>query len=134
VIELWDSRLERFGASQLNDRFAARFAEPMSSAAWAGWFAVKVAWEASQRAGAVDGAAIAAYLERDTSSFDGQKGVPLSFRRWDHQLRQPLYVRKSAAPHASRTDAATPVPDGAPSRESLDSLGTTREMTSCRWP
>ena len=38
-----------------------------------------------------DGAALAAFME-GAPPFDGHKGEALTFRRWDHQLRQPLYV------------------------------------------
>jgi hypothetical protein len=135
--ELWSAGLERFGAAQLNDRFHARFGRYPDSAAWAGWFAVKVAWEASQRARAIDGDSIARHLERETTAFDGHKGVPLSFRSWDHQLRQPLYVRlvpgARDAPSGERPELV-PVPaDPAPSRASLDSLGTSDEATTCQW-
>ena len=138
-VTAWDSRLERFGAAQLNDRFASRFRRPMSPAAWAGWFAVKVAWEASQRARSAEPDAIAAYLERDTTQFDGQKGVPLSFRQWDHQLRQPLYVAAASGSDdagRSRGSALTPIPapDATPARAALDALGTTAEASACRWP
>ena len=138
AVELWSSHLERFGATQLNDRYRARFAKPMDSGAWAGWFAVKAAWEASLRARAVDGAAIAAYLERDAAAFDGHKGVPLSFRRWDHQLRQPLYVTaRSGAVSGGRgrTQAQPVTVPSTPSlsRAALDSIGTGAEATTCRW-
>jgi hypothetical protein len=137
-VTAWDPHLERFGAAQLNARFEARFRRPMSSAAWAGWFAVKVAWEASQRARSTEARAIAQYLERDGTQFDGQKGVPLSFRRWDHQLRQPLYVSSSAgsadSTHvASGTPSPIPAPDATPARAALDALGTTEEASACRW-
>jgi hypothetical protein len=134
-VMLWDSRLERFGAAQLNARFESRFHAHMSSDAWAGWFAVKAVWEASQRARAVDGATIAAYLERDTTQFDGQKGVSLSFRRWDHQLRQPLYIDAVAAPgEARKPPAQIPQPDAEPVRAALDALGTSQDASQCRWP
>jgi ABC-type branched-subunit amino acid transport system substrate-binding protein len=129
TIELWSSHLERFGAAQLNDRFQSRFHRPMDSLAWAGWFAVKVAWEASLRVRSADGSAIAGYLERETTQFDGQKGVPLSFRRWDHQLRQPLYA---VAASRSSEPLSIPAATGA-SRDELDVLGTTKEASSCHW-
>ena len=143
-VVLWDARLDRFGAAQLNARFESRFHQPMDSDAWAGWFAVKVAWEASQRAKAVDGGAVAVYLERDATQFDGQKGVPLSFRGWDHQLRQPLYVREraqrpetpsSTGAEADRGAEPTPVPPSntEASRTALDSLGTSEQASTCRW-
>ena len=126
----WDARLDRFGAAQLNARFASRFSHPMDARAWAGWFAVKVAWEASQRSRSVDGAAIATYLDRPETQFDGQKGVPLSFRSWDHQLRQPLY-----AVTAEATAEPSPIPAGpsTSARASLDALGTSAEASTCRW-
>ena len=137
--ELWDARLEKFGAAQLNARFQSRFNRPMDSDAWAGWFAVKVAWESSQRARSVEPAAMAAYLERETTQFDGQKGVPLSFRRWDHQLRQPLYVSAAASSGLTQSERESepmpiPAPDAAPARTALDALGTGEETSSCRWP
>ena len=129
TIELWSSRLERFGAAQLNDRFQSRFHRPMDSQAWAGWFAMKVAWEASLRVRSADGPAISDYLERETTQFDGQKGVPLSFRRWDHQLRQPLYA---VAASRSSEPVSIPAATGG-SRDELDVLGTTKEASSCHW-
>jgi len=129
TIEMWSGRLERFGAAQLNDRFQSRFHRPMDSQAWAGWFAVKVAWEANLRARTTDASAIAEFLDRETAQFDGQKGVPLSFRHWDHQLRQPLY-----AVAASSSSAPIAIPDSTGgSRADLDVLGTNQEASSCHW-
>jgi hypothetical protein len=88
----WSDALERFGASQLNHRFEARYARPMSGMAWAGWLAVKIAAETLLRVPGGDAEAIRAYLIRETTRFDGHKGAPLSFRRSDHQLLQPLYL------------------------------------------
>jgi ABC transporter substrate binding protein (PQQ-dependent alcohol dehydrogenase system) len=92
TIELWHGSLERYGGSQLNDRFRARFKRPMTSDAWAGWVAVKIGWETSLRAQSVDSKRLFAVLDNEATQFDGHKGVPLSFRSWDHQLRQPLYA------------------------------------------
>jgi len=89
---LWAATLERYGASQINNRFRARYHNPMDGGAWAGWFAVKIASEAALRAHSVNPGAILFLLENPSTSFDGHKGWPLSFRSWDHQLRQPLYV------------------------------------------
>ena len=99
---LWAGSLEKYGASQINDRFRNRFHLPMDGRAWAGWVAVKIAAEAALRAKSTRPSALLAYLEAPSTSFDGHKGWPLSFRRADHQLRQPLYVSargaRSAAP------------------------------------
>ena len=127
-VELWHPSLERFGAGQLNDRYRATGKE-MSSRAWAGWMAVKVAWETFLRASEPSGRAMAAHLERDSTHFDGHKGAPLSFRSWDHQLRQPLYVVSgegnsvSEVPSLSRSDV--------PMRELLDTIGDREGQTRC---
>ena len=64
----------------------------MDGPAWAGWMAVKALWEASLRARSADPIELRSYLERPATRFDGHKGWPLSFRPWDRQLRQPLYL------------------------------------------
>jgi hypothetical protein len=82
--EAWDASLSRFGADTLNQRFSARFHEPMTSGAWSAWFAVKAIWESALRLKSADAQSIAQHLVRDTTQFDGHKGTPLSFRPWDH--------------------------------------------------
>ncbi|HET7464883.1 MAG TPA: ABC transporter substrate-binding protein [Longimicrobium sp.] len=127
----WDARLERFGADQLNQRFRARYGEGMDSQGWVGWFAVKVLWESTLRARSAKPAALIAYLRSDAGQFDGHKGRPLSFRTWDGQLRQPLYVTSSTPAGPAEMPRATPG-DEASSRDVLDRLGTPRERSECR--
>src|SRR3954463_15905045 len=91
-VVLWDSRLERFGASQLNDRYRAAAGSGMDGDAWAGWAAVKIAAESALRARSTEPTRLRAYMESPTTKYDGHKGWPLSFRQLDHQLRQPLYM------------------------------------------
>jgi ABC-type branched-subunit amino acid transport system substrate-binding protein len=99
---LWAPTLERYGASQINDRFRARYGTGMDGSAWAGWAAVKMLSEAYLRAGSGDASKLIAYLESSGTSFDGHKGWPLSFRPADHQLRQPLYVATRNPVNAKR--------------------------------
>jgi hypothetical protein len=126
----WDARLERFGADQLNQRFRARYGEGMDSQGWVGWFAVKLLWESTLRARSAMPGALAAYLRSGAARFDGHKGRPLSFRPWDGQLRQPLYVTRAASPDVIEVPRATPG-DEASSSDVLDRLGTPRERSEC---
>jgi len=87
----WHHSLDRFGAGQLNDRYFTRFRQPMPAEAWPVWMAVKIAWEASARTRAAGGRELAGFLLGPRAHFDGHKGIPLTFRAVDHQLRQPLY-------------------------------------------
>lgn len=129
---LWHPTLERFGAAQLNDRFRARFATVgmgMDGAAWAGWMAVKVLWEASLRARTMEAGGIRDYLAREATQFDGHKGWPLSFRAWDRQLRQPLYL--VADGRVVGEVPARGADEGASSRELLDRLGGDASASAC---
>jgi ABC-type branched-subunit amino acid transport system substrate-binding protein len=104
-VVLWAPTLERYGASQINNRFRARYQLSMDGGAWAGWVAVKIAAEAALRVRSANPRPIRAFLENPSTSFDGHKGWPLSFRSSDHQLRQPLYVSTgTSAPAAAFRD------------------------------
>jgi ABC-type branched-subunit amino acid transport system substrate-binding protein len=85
----WDPRLERFGAAQLNERYARRFGGGMDEAAWAAWFALKAVHEAGLRAGGEDAASLRRALL--ALAFDGHKGVPLRFDEAG-PLVQPRYA------------------------------------------
>jgi ABC-type branched-subunit amino acid transport system substrate-binding protein len=91
-IVLWSAMLERFGASQINDRYRDKYSTGMDGGAWAGWAAVKFGAEAALRAHSAAPRQLLSYLESPATQFDGHKGWPLTFRVSDHQLRQPLYM------------------------------------------
>ena len=90
AVALWTGSLQRFGALELNDRYRARWKSGMTGAAWASWAAVKIIAEASLRTSSVEPFTLLAYLKK--SEFDGHKGWPLTFRKADHLLRQPIYI------------------------------------------
>ncbi len=125
----WDPSLVRFGADTLNNRFRARFGRPMTADAWTNWFAVKTLWESTLRIHAADGHSLAAHLADDATQFDGHKGRPLSFRAWDHQLRQPVYVRVSAGRPLVEEPAQGADEDP---RASLDHIGGDARSSTCR--
>ena len=79
----WHPRLLRDGAGQLNARFTRHAGVPMDSAAWRGWMAVRVAFDAALRMLAGEDDLLA-------QTFDGHKGQPLRFSE-DGHLQQPTY-------------------------------------------
>jgi hypothetical protein len=87
----WDPSLERFGAAQLNDRYRRRFNDEMDERAWAGWMSVKILVDAVLRLGNKDPCALERFLLGANASFDGHKGVPLSFDSDTRELVQPLF-------------------------------------------
>ena len=56
------------------------------------------------------------------------KGVPLSFRIWDHQLRQPILIAQPAA-----MVSVAPEPGFLHERTPLDTLGTDQSESACRF-
>jgi hypothetical protein len=125
----WLPSLHRFGADTLNGRFVARFHEPMSADAWTAWLAMKILWESALRVSSGEPGKLLAFLGRETTQFDGHKGLPLSFRAWDRQLRQPLYVVDGTK--------TTEVPVADPkqtARALLDQFGTSSAGTACHTP
>jgi ABC-type branched-subunit amino acid transport system substrate-binding protein len=129
----WDASLVRFGADTLNQRFQARYGQPMTDEAWTGWLAVKILWESSLRARTADPVGVAAMLTRDSARFDGHKGRALSFRPWDHQLRQPVYVVTGGSGALRTIEVPTASNANASSTTVLDELGASSERTACRW-
>jgi ABC-type branched-subunit amino acid transport system substrate-binding protein len=128
----WHHELERFSARELNGRFRRRWNAPMSETSWGAWAAVKLVGEAVVRAGASDGDALVAFME-SAPPFDGHKGEALTFRRWDHQLRQPLYVagpRKREDSGGQLGPLAVVADVGG---KDLDALGTAMADSRCRF-
>jgi hypothetical protein len=126
TVTAWLPSLHRFGADTLNGRFVARFRQPMSQDSWTAWLAMKILWESALRVGSGEPPKLATFLTRDTTQFDGHKGLPLSFRQWDRQLRQPLYVVEGTT--MTELPAANP---NESARALLDQYGATATSSTC---
>jgi ABC transporter substrate binding protein (PQQ-dependent alcohol dehydrogenase system) len=97
----WHAQFERFGAPQVSRRFAKAANRPMTSPDWVAWLSGKVIAAAAIVAqdslkGAAKGtnaSAVAAFAKAlQALEVDGSKGVSMSFRTWDGQLRQPMLL------------------------------------------
>jgi hypothetical protein len=87
----WHPTLDRFGASELNQRFQRSTGSAMTAPAWLGWVAVKAAIETTLRSERP--------LDCETlarARVDGHKGRLLTFDRSTRELVQPLYVVNAA--------------------------------------
>jgi ABC transporter substrate binding protein (PQQ-dependent alcohol dehydrogenase system) len=91
---LWEATLDAYGARELNARFGSRWGKPMDPPSWAAYQACKIAYEAALFGGTLEGVGLAEYLTSERAVFDVHKGIGVSFRPWDHQLRQSLYLVK----------------------------------------
>jgi len=137
---LWDPAVRFAGALELNSRFAARWKHPLDGPAWAAWCAIKILGEVALRAQTTDPAQVVRYLESDRAVLDGHKGIVLTFRRWDHQLRQPLEMVRLQRDSGDLLGAAEPVggipnvnAPGRDPRQVLDQLGDLAPESTCRF-
>ncbi|MAN76778.1 MAG: hypothetical protein CML24_06200 [Rhizobiales bacterium] len=88
----WEPTLDAYGARELNARYMQRWGEPMEQGGWAAYQAVKAFFEAATFTSSTDAESVLAHFTAENSVFDVWKGIGTSFRSWDHQLRQPLYL------------------------------------------
>jgi ABC transporter substrate binding protein (PQQ-dependent alcohol dehydrogenase system) len=124
----WSPVLETWGAAQAQNRFrrlAGRLMRPLDYQVWA---AVRTVGEAVTAKKTNDPAVIGPYLVEPAFTLPAYKGVPLSFRPWDHQLRQAIIVVQpkalvSVAPEQGFLHQRTP----------LDTLGVDLPETTCKF-
>ncbi len=86
----WHSQFERYGAPQVSRRFAKAAKRPMTASDWSAWMAGKALIAIATAAPKGPNAAWAQALAK--TPLDGSKGVSLSFRAWDGQLRQTVLL------------------------------------------
>ncbi|QQR40007.1 ABC transporter substrate-binding protein [Devosia rhizoryzae] len=135
----WEATLDAYGARELNARFRDLTGEPMEPSAWAAYQAIKLIYEAAFFSGGSDVASVVAYLNDPSSVFDVWKGIGTSFRPWDRQLRQPVYLVEinSAAEDAfSSAFLVGELPaiymPGTDPLERLDQLGDLADRSTCQ--
>ena len=128
VAQAWAPHFERYGAPQLARRFARAAQRPMTSFDWAAYIAAKALLQAAlEQASNPNAAQMLKALARADFTLDGFKGVRLSFRAWDRQLRQPLLLSDGVAVVAS-----APVDGVMHAKNVLDTLGSDAAESACK--
>jgi ABC transporter substrate binding protein (PQQ-dependent alcohol dehydrogenase system) len=123
----WHWTWEHHGAPQVNSRFQKLTqGDHMEGADWAAWIAVKMVVQATLRTRSVEFEKQRKFILGE-GSFDGVKGLPVSVRPWDHQLRQAMLL---AAPYS--VVARAPVEGFLHKSNDLDTLGDDEPETPCR--
>lgn len=121
----WSSKFERFGAPQVSRRFAKAHKRPMAAPDWASWMAGKALVAAAVAAPKGPAAAFQkALVEVD---LDGSKGVQMSFRPWDGQLRQPVLLSDGQA-----VIGTAPIDGLLHPKNNLDTLGNDAPEKLCK--
>jgi ABC transporter substrate binding protein (PQQ-dependent alcohol dehydrogenase system) len=121
----WSPKYDRYGAPQVTRRLAKAAGRPMGAHDWPVWMAGKALVAAAVAAPKGPAAAFGQALAE--AQLDGSKGVAMSFRPWDGQLRQPVLLATSDA-----------VVDTAPGdgvlhpKNNLDTLGADAPERLCK--
>jgi ABC transporter substrate binding protein (PQQ-dependent alcohol dehydrogenase system) len=123
----WARPFEQWGATQLQNRFLRQAKRWMTERDHVAWMAVRAIGEAATRAKSTDSDAIVAYMKGDRFELAAFKGVKLSFRAWDNQLRQPILLADSRS-----LVAVSPQPGFLHQFSELDTLGIDKPETQCR--
>ena len=98
----------------------------MESGDWAAWISVKMIIQSALRTRSIDFQQQRKFILGD-ATFDGDKGLAVSVRPWDNQLRQAVLL---AAPYA--VVASAPVEGFLHRTNVLDTLGDDQMETPCK--
>lgn len=123
----WSRVHEAWGGTQLQRRFeriAQRWMEPLDYAAW---IAVRSIGEGATRSGSVAVADIAAYVRSKAFVLGAFKGLGVSYRDWNGQLRQPILL---AGPRT--LVSVSPQKGFLHQFSELDTLGYDRPESACK--
>jgi ABC transporter substrate binding protein (PQQ-dependent alcohol dehydrogenase system) len=123
----WHWTWEHNGAPQVNSRFQKiTNGRRMESADWAAWIAVKMVVKAVQGARTNDFKKLRDFI-LGGATFDGDKGLAVSVRPWDNQVRQAVLL---ATPYSVVANA--PVEGFLHRTNVLDTLGDDQQETPCK--
>jgi ABC transporter substrate binding protein (PQQ-dependent alcohol dehydrogenase system) len=122
----WHPASEQWGGTQIQNRFAKANGRRMLSKDMAAWTAVRIVGEAATRTPGADPAKIDAFIRADEFSIAAFKGQKLTFRKWNWQLRQPIFLGDG------RSVVSTSPQEGFLHQVSeLDTLGIDEPETRC---
>ena len=122
----WHRSQEQWGATQIQRRFSKLAGRWMTERDYAAWSAVRTFGEAVTNTGGNDPRQLRAYILSDRFKLAGFKGVPLTFRDWNGQLRQPILIT------GPRMLVSVSPQEGYLHEVSvLDTLGEDRRETGC---
>ena len=88
----WHRAHESWGGVQLHRRFERLVERSMTPRDFAAWVAVRSLGEAASRTNSVAEEDVLAYMLSEDFALAAYLGLPVSYRSWDQQLRQPILI------------------------------------------
>ena len=122
----WHPASEQWGGTQIQNRFAKKNGRRMLSKDMAAWTAARIIGDAATRTNSADPQKISGFIRADGYSIAAFKGQKLTFRKWNLQLRQPVFLGDA------RSVVSTSPQEGFLHQFSeLDTLGIDEPETKC---
>lgn len=122
----WHPASEQWGGTQIQNRFAKATGRRMLAKDMSAWTAVRIIGEAATRTRSTDVGQIAGFIRSEDFSIAAFKGQKLTFRQWNWQLRQPVFLGDG------RSVVSTSPQEGFLHQFSeLDTLGIDQPETKC---
>lgn len=88
----WHRSFEQYAGTQMQNRFERAANRIMTERDYYAWLAVRIFGEATVRTSANDPKILKRYLLSKDFAVAGFKGQGMTFRPWNHQLRQPILL------------------------------------------
>jgi ABC transporter substrate binding protein (PQQ-dependent alcohol dehydrogenase system) len=123
----WHPQWDLNGGPQLTRRFVRAAHRPMTGQDWAAWAAVKAVVGVLTESPKSTVPEQLKLLRSGQVAVDGFKGPRLTFRAWDGQLRQPIFLG-----HADGVAAVAPFEGVMHPTEVLDTLGVDEKESPCK--
>ena len=92
VVTAWSGVFEQWGATQFQRRFQAENGRWMTPLDYAAWLAVRSIGESATRTNSADPKTLREHMLGAAFKLAAFKGVPVTYRAWNGQLRQPLLI------------------------------------------
>jgi ABC transporter substrate binding protein (PQQ-dependent alcohol dehydrogenase system) len=125
----WHRSYEQYAGTQMQHRFERAAKRIMTERDYSAWIAVRAVGEAVTRSNKTDVKDISDYLLSAAFTVAAFKGEGLSFRTWDHQLRQPMLIT------GARSLVSMSPQEGFLHPKFLtDTLGFDEPETKCKFP
>jgi ABC transporter substrate binding protein (PQQ-dependent alcohol dehydrogenase system) len=126
VPSAWHPASEQWGGTQIQNRFAKKSGRRMLSKDMSAWTAARIIGDAATRTNSADPQKISDFIRADDYSIAAFKGQKLTFRKWNLQLRQPVFLGDA------RSVVSTSPQEGFLHQFSeLDTLGIDEPETKC---
>lgn len=125
----WDKSYTESGGMRFQRAIPRIANRPPVERDYTAWLALRTLSESAQKSGSVEPDTVKAYMLSDDFRLEAFKGQALSFRTWDHQMRQPVIL-----------GGGTRVPVGTSPQEGFlhpkhltDTLGFDEPETKCKF-